>query len=86
MEIKFFNLNVVVVLDIGMIKVCVIVGWRNEYGKFEILGFGKVDFEGVLRGVVLNIEKIVKVIVEVIEYVCWSVKMDFKVVYVGIVG
>ena len=28
-------------LDIGTTKIVVIVGYKNEYGKMEILGFGK---------------------------------------------
>ncbi|NRB53578.1 MAG: cell division protein FtsA [Saprospiraceae bacterium] len=86
METKPFNSNVVVALDIGTTKVCAIAGRRNEHGKLEILGFGKVDSEGVLRGVVSNIEKTVKAIAEAAEYARRSAKTDFKVVHVGIAG
>jgi len=86
METKPFNSNVVVALDIGTTKVCAIAGRRNEHGKLEILGFGKVDSEGVLRGVVSNIEKTVKAIAEATEYARRSAKTDFKVVHVGIAG
>lgn len=86
METKPFNSNVVVALDIGTTKVCAIAGRRNEHGKLEILGFGKVDSEGVLRGVVSNIEKTVKAIAEATDYARRSAKADFKVVHVGIAG
>ena len=49
--------NVVVALDIGTTKVCAIAGRKNEHGKLEILGVGKVESHGVSRGVVSNIEK-----------------------------
>lgn len=68
-EINVNKLEIIVVFDIGIIKICVIVGCWDEYGKIEVLGFGKVVFEGVLCGVVLNIEKIVKAIVEVVNMV-----------------
>ena len=36
-------------LDIGTTKIVVIVGHKNEYGKMEILGFGKAKTLGVQR-------------------------------------
>ena len=86
METKPFNSNVVVALDIGTTKVCAIAGRRNEHGKLEILGFGKVDSEGVLRGVVSNIEKTVKAIAEATDRARRSAQADFRVVHVGIAG
>ena len=54
--------ELVVALDIGTSKVCAIAGCKNEHGKLEILGVGKVESTGVMRGVVTNIEKTVKAI------------------------
>lgn len=78
--------DVVVALDIGTTKVCVIAGRKNEHGKLEILGVGNVQSEGVLRGVVSNIEKTVKAIAEATNYVKRSSGLDFDVVHVGIAG
>ena len=44
--------DVVVALDIGTTKVCCLAGRKNTHGKLEILGIGKVESVGVLRGVV----------------------------------
>jgi cell division protein FtsA len=33
--------EIIVGLDIGTTKIAVIVGRKNEYGKIEILGYGK---------------------------------------------
>lgn len=44
-------------LDIGTTKICVLIGQRDKHGKIEILGHGRVESQGVLRGVVSNIEK-----------------------------
>ena len=52
--------EIVVALDIGTTKVCAIAGVKNKHGKLEVLGIGKVDSEGVMRGVVSNIEKQIK--------------------------
>ncbi|MEO1384761.1 MAG: cell division protein FtsA, partial [Bacteroidota bacterium] len=59
--------QIVVGLDIGTTKICAIVGKRNEYGKINILGFGKSQSDGVQRGVVNNIEKTVQAIREAVS-------------------
>lgn len=82
-----YNKNeVVVALDIGTTKICAVAGRRNEYGKLEVLGFGKVSSEGVLRGVVSNIEKTVKAISEAVNMAQRAAGQEFKVVHVGIAG
>ena len=78
--------NVIVALDIGTTKVCCIAGRKNEYGKIEVLGYGKVDSEGVLRGVVSNIEKTVNAISEAINQARTTSRINFNVVHVGIAG
>jgi cell division protein FtsA len=78
--------DVVVALDIGTTKVCCLAGRKNDHGKLEILGVGKVDSIGVLRGVVSNIEKTVKAIREAVELAERQAGMKFQVVHVGIAG
>ncbi len=78
--------EIVVALDIGTTKVCAIAGRQNEHGKLEILGYGKVNSEGVLRGVVSNIEKTVKAIKEAVKSAEAASGQEFKVVHVGIAG
>ncbi len=48
--------DLVVGLDIGTTKIAAIVGYKNEFGKVEILSIGKAESLGVQRGVVANIE------------------------------
>lgn len=86
MENSTHRSDVIVALDIGTTKVCAIAGRKNQHGKLEILGVGKVDSEGVLRGVVSNIEKTVKAISEATNFVKRSARQDFQVVHVGIAG
>ena len=59
--------QLVVGLDIGTTKICAIVGRKNEYGKLEILGMGKAISNGVMRGVVVNINKTVESIEKAIH-------------------
>jgi cell division protein FtsA len=76
----------IIALDIGTTKVCAIAGRKNDYGKIEILGLGKVESEGVLRGVVSNIDKTVKAISNAVEICSRQYGGDFQNVYVGIAG
>ncbi len=78
--------EVVVALDIGTTKVCAIAGRKNEHGKVEILGIGKVDSLGVSRGVVSNIDKTVQAISEAVKSAEKQSGQEVKVVYVGIAG
>lgn len=78
--------HLVVALDIGTTKVCALAGNLNKHGRLEICGFGKVESEGVMRGVVSNIEKTVKAIKEAIELAERGAGRKFEVVHVGIAG
>lgn len=78
--------DAIVAVDIGTTKVCAVVGRINEHGKLDVLGFGKVANEGVLRGVVSNIEKTVKAIADAVKIAEKQAGMTFKEVHVGIAG
>ncbi|MEZ4961540.1 MAG: cell division protein FtsA [Saprospiraceae bacterium] len=83
---NFSSQDLVVALDIGTTKVCAIAGRKNEHGRLEILGVGKVESEGVMRGVVSNIEKTVRAISDAIEKAERAAGMEFRVAHVGIAG
>lgn len=78
--------DVVVALDIGTTKVCCLAGRMTAHGKLEVIGFGKVESAGVLRGVVSNIDKAVGAIKEAVEICEKSARMKFSRVHVGIAG
>ena len=78
--------KIVVGLDIGTTKVCAIVGKKNEFGKINILGFGKAESDGVSRGVVVNIDKTVEAIRKAVAEAEKQSGVDINVVYVGIAG
>ena len=74
-------------LDIGTTKIAVIAGRKNEYGKLEILGFGRANSNGVKHGQVLNIDETIKAIRTALDN-CYASNPNLEVneVYVGIAG
>ena len=78
--------KIIVGLDIGTTKICAIVGKKNEYGKLEILGMGKAVSDGVIRGIVTNIDKTVRAIEKAIAEASDQSGIDIGVVNVGIAG
>ncbi|MFT4093603.1 MAG: cell division protein FtsA [Niabella sp.] len=78
---------IIVGLDIGTTKIAVIAGRKNEFGKLEILGFGKANSNGVKHGQVLNIDETIKAIKQALDN-CISLNPNLNIndVYVGIAG
>ena len=78
---------IIVGLDIGTTKIAVIAGRKNEYGKLEILGFGRANSSGVQHGQVLNIDHTIKAITCALENCAKSnPQLEVNEVYVGIAG
>lgn len=80
------NEKIVVGLDIGTTKICAIVGRKNEYGKLEVLGMGKAESHGVIRGIVTNIDKTVCAIEKAVKEAEDQIGINIRVVNVGIAG
>jgi cell division protein FtsA len=78
--------DIVVGLDIGTTKICAIVGRITEHGKVEVLGMGKADSLGVMRGVVANIDKTVEAIEQAVAQAEAQSGHKITKVYVGIAG
>ncbi|MCL1836286.1 MAG: cell division protein FtsA [Treponema sp.] len=76
------NEDMIVGLDIGTTKVCVVIGERSEKGIIEITGVGVSPSAGMRKGVVVNIEATIKSIIDAIEaaemmsgrevHACWT--------------
>ncbi len=78
---------IIVGLDIGTTKIAVIAGRKNEFGKLEILGFGRSNSNGVKHGQVLNIDETIKAINNALENCLASnPSLEINEVYVGIAG
>lgn len=80
------NDKIVVGLDIGTTKICAIVGRKNEFGKLEVLGMGKAESDGVIRGIVTNIDKTVNAIEKAVREAEDQSGINIRVVNVGIAG
>ena len=78
--------EIVVGLDIGTTKICTIVGRKNEFGKIDILGYGKYESHGVTRGVVTNIVNTIDSITKSVKEASEKSNVDIGSVYVGIAG
>lgn len=78
---------IIVGLDIGTTKIAAIAGRKNEYGKLDILGFGRANSNGVKHGQVLNIDETIKAIRVALDN-CYSSNPNLEIteVYVGIAG
>lgn len=78
---------IIVGLDIGTTKIAAIAGRKNEFGKLEILGFGRANSNGVKHGQVLNIDETIKAIRTALDN-CYTSNPDLEIneVYVGIAG
>lgn len=78
---------VIVGLDIGTTKIAAIAGRKNEFGKIEILGFGRSNSNGVKHGQVLNIDETIKAIRMTLDN-CYASNPNLAIseVYVGIAG
>ena len=78
---------VIVGLDIGTTKIAAIAGRKNEFGKLEILGFGRANSNGVKHGQVLNIDETIKAIRVALDN-CYTSNPNLEIseVYVGIAG
>lgn len=78
--------NIVVGLDIGTTKVCVVVGQMNDYNKINILGIGRSDNDGVQRGEIVNVSKTAEAIRKAIEEAENHSHIEIRRVHVGIAG
>ncbi len=78
--------EIIVGLDIGTTKVCVIIGALNDNGQLEILGVGTTPSRGLRRGVVVNIEATVHSILNAVEAAEMMSGREVSEVFTGIAG
>ena len=77
--------NVLVGLDLGTTKTCVIVGEISDHG-IDIIGIGSHPSEGLRKGVVVNIDNTVETIKKAIEEAEHMSGCEIGSVYVGVAG
>ncbi|HOD29210.1 MAG TPA: cell division protein FtsA [Syntrophales bacterium] len=77
--------NVIVGLDIGTTKTCVIVGELTD-GGIDIIGIGSCPSEGLRKGVVVNIDSTVESIRKAVEEAEKMSGCEISTVFAGVAG
>jgi len=77
--------ELIVGLDIGTTKICVVVGEVRD-NKIDIIGIGRHPSVGLRRGVVVNIESTVNSIRQAVDEAERMAGCEINAVYVGIAG
>ncbi|MDA1000473.1 MAG: cell division protein FtsA [bacterium] len=78
--------DVVVGLDIGTSKICVVVAEVNDDGSIEIVGLGKHPSKGLSRGAVVNIDQTVDSIQAAVEEAEFISGTPIRSAFVGVAG
>jgi cell division protein FtsA len=77
--------DLIIGLDIGTTKICVVVGEATEDGV-DIVGIGTSPSTGLRKGVVVNIEETVKSVQKALEEAELMAGCEIRTVYAGIAG
>jgi cell division protein FtsA len=83
---KADNKDLIVGVDIGTSKVVVAVAEVMSDGRFQLIGLGQADSEGLRKGVVVNIEATVQSIRKAVEEAELMAACRITDVYTGIAG
>ena len=78
--------RVIVSIDVGTTKICVLVGELDRDGKLNIVGVGTCPSQGLRRGVVVNIEETVTSIAAALDRAERLSGKKIITAYVGIAG
>jgi cell division protein FtsA len=78
--------RVIVGIDVGTTKICVLVGELDRDGKLNIVGVGTCASQGLRRGVVVNIEETVTSIAAALDRAERLSGKKITSAYVGIAG
>ena len=78
--------DLIVALDIGTSKVVAVVAEILPEGRFEVLGLGQHESQGMRKGVVVNIEATVNSIQRALEEAELMADCQIRDVYTGIAG
>jgi cell division protein FtsA len=78
--------RVIVGIDVGTTKICVLVGDLDRDGKLNIVGVGTCPSQGLRRGVVVNIEETVTSIAAALDRAERLSGKTITTAYVGIAG
>lgn len=80
------NNGMVVGLDIGTTKIATVIGFRNDNGQIEVVGYGKSESSGVEFGEIKNILKTTEGIILSRDMAAQRSNQEIDWVYAGIAG
>src|SRR6187551_2783581 len=80
------NNNLMVGLEIGTSKICVVVGESRPDGTLKILGVGQAPSRGVRKGEIVDFETAMKCVLEALSDAETKSDVMIKGVYVGVTG
>jgi cell division protein FtsA len=83
---RVFSDRIVVSIDIGTTKICVLVAHHLDNGRVDIIGIGKAPSEGLKKGVVTDVAKTIHSIKTAIREAELMSGIDIESAYVGISG
>ncbi|MBI5206165.1 MAG: cell division protein FtsA [Candidatus Firestonebacteria bacterium] len=86
MRKSFSNEDLVIGLDIGTTKICIVISKLTTDGKIEIIGLGTCPSKGLRKGVVVNLESTVKSIEKALEDAELMAGISISKVFTGIAG
>jgi len=78
--------QIIVGLDIGTTKIAMLIGFQNNEGKIDVLGYGKGDSTGVQHGLIFNINKTVDGINVAKNTAISRSNQEIASVYAGVAG
>ncbi|ADL07720.1 cell division protein FtsA [Thermosediminibacter oceani] len=78
--------NILASLDLGSSKVCCMIGEISRSGEIDIIGYGIAPTTGIKKGIIVNIEAMVRSIVEAVEQAEQMSNAKVTSVLVGISG
>lgn len=82
---KVFS-NIIVAIDIGTTKICVLIARKISNDQVEILGVGRAPSYGLNKGVVVDIAKTVSSIKQAVDEAQLMAECEIESAYIGISG
>src|SRR5947207_10916499 len=78
--------TVLVSIDVGTTKVCVLIGEVSRAGGIDIIGFGRAPSDGLRKGVVIDIDRTVQSVTAAVEAAERLSGFKVRSAFVGISG
>lgn len=86
MKSTMLSKDIIVALDVGTTKICVLVARHFGNGVLEIIGIGKAPSQGLQKGVVVDIAKTVQSIKKAVQEAELMCGFTLEYAHVGIAG